>query len=78
MFTDHRPLSGLERKHITDLDNVRLMRLLEHTSGYNLEVAYIKGIKMAISDVLSLKSIVQTFLLTRKSYVSLLSYSGVF
>ena len=29
------------------------MGLLEHKSGYNLEVSYIKGIKIVISDVLS-------------------------
>ena len=29
------------------------MRLVEHTSGYNLEISYVKGIKLAIADVLS-------------------------
>ena len=53
VFTDHRPLSGLEKKNIPDIDNVRLMRLVEHTSRYNLEITYVKGIKMAIADVLS-------------------------
>ena len=52
-YTDHRPLVGLENRFTPDVDNACLQCLIDHTSGYNITVRYIRGIKHIIADVLS-------------------------
>ena len=55
MFTDHASLVGLERKCLSSVTNGRLVRMLEKTRGYNIEIKHIKGSSNKFADALSRK-----------------------
>ena len=56
MFTimvDHRPLKGIWKKAIDEVENPRLQRLMNKVAGYNFEVDWVPGAKHAAADCLS-------------------------
>lgn len=53
VLTDHKPLVSLVKKDIGKIDSPRLQRMRLETLKYKLEVSYIPGKEMLISDLLS-------------------------
>merc|ERR1712081_161928 len=51
--TDHSPLKGLFRKDLSEIDNPRVVKLLEKTLHHNLEVQTVAGKDNAGADALS-------------------------
>ena len=51
VYTDHRPLCGIERKLFPEVDNSRILRMSEKTLGYNYIVKYIPGDKNFMPDI---------------------------
>jgi hypothetical protein len=53
VLTDHSALESLSKKDLGDIENPRLIRLLEKISHYNYRIRYIKGKTNQIADCLS-------------------------
>ena len=53
MLTDHRPLVGIFRKQLHELDNARLMRMREKLTNFSFEVKWVEGKTHMIADALS-------------------------
>ena len=53
VITDHKPLLGVFKKHLNDLDNPRLQRIREKIMGYNFSIEWLAGKKNLIADALS-------------------------
>jgi len=53
VYTDHRPLEGLFRKDLHDLDNPRLQRIREKLLPYSFTVTWVEGKTHFIADALS-------------------------
>ena len=53
LYTDHRPLVGLFKKDINNLENARLTRFREQLLPYNFKTMYIAGKSNVIADALS-------------------------
>ena len=51
--TDHRSLEGLWKKHIDEVENPRLQRLMNKVAGYNFKVEWVPGSKNQAADCLS-------------------------
>lgn len=53
VLTDHRPLVGVFKKDIWDVDNPRLQRMREKVAAFNFTVRYTPGKSHLIADALS-------------------------
>ena len=53
VLTDHRPLVGVFRKNIDEVENSRLQRIMMKTQCYNFTVEYTPGKTHLIADALS-------------------------
>ena len=53
VHTDHKPLEGIFRKGISEMDNARLMRMREKLVMYNFKVIWVPGHSHEIADALS-------------------------
>lgn len=53
IVTDHRPLLGLFKKSMIDIDNPRLQLLREKMAGYSFRVEWVQGKSHRIADALS-------------------------
>ena len=53
IWTDHRPLEGIFRKSLHELDNQRLMRMREKILPYSFSVTWVPGKTHYIADALS-------------------------
>ena len=53
VLTDHRPLVGIFKKHMDDVENTRLQRILIKTQSYNFDVEYTPGKTHLVADALS-------------------------
>ena len=51
--TDHSPLKGLFRKDLSEIDNPRIIKVLEKTLHYNVEIQHVPGKDNAGADALS-------------------------
>ena len=49
-MTDHRPLVGIFNKPITEIQNTRLLRLMEALSPYNFDIVWTAGKDHLIAD----------------------------
>ena len=56
VHTDHKPLEGIFRKGISEMDNARLMRMREKLVMYNFKVIWVPGHSHEIADALIQKS----------------------
>ena len=52
-ITDHKPLKGVINKRLEDVENPRLLRLLEKLRPFNLELEWVAGKTHLIADALS-------------------------
>ena len=53
VLTDHRPLVGIFRKQLHELDNARLMRMREKLTNFSFKVKWVEGKTHMIADALS-------------------------
>ena len=53
VHTDHRPLEGIFKKGISEMQNARLMRMREKLVEYNFKVHWVEGKNHKIADTLS-------------------------
>ena len=53
VFTDHAPLVGLERCDLCEINNPRVVRLLEKTRGFCFSLENVKGSINLFADALS-------------------------
>ena len=53
VLTDHRPLVGIFRKQLSQLENNRLMRMREKIIEFTFEVRWVEGKTHYIADALS-------------------------
>ena len=53
VITDHRPLVGIFRKSLPQIDNLRITRLREKVLDYNFHVKWVAGKDNIIADALS-------------------------
>ena len=53
VWTDHRPLKGIFRKHLNEIKNVRLQRIRMQLVDYTFDVDYTPGKTHMIADALS-------------------------
>ena len=53
VHTDHRPLEGIFKKGISEMQNARLMRMREKLVAYNFKVLWVEGKNHKIADALS-------------------------
>ena len=53
MITDHRPLEGIFKKEIFEVENMRLQRIREKLAAYSFKVTWVKGKNHLIADALS-------------------------
>ena len=53
VHTDHRPLEGIFKKGISEMQNARLMRMREKLVEYNFDVHWVEGKNHKIADTLS-------------------------
>ena len=53
LYTDHRPLVGMSKKPLAEIDNDRLLRLFEQISTYSVNFKYIKAALNQVADALS-------------------------
>ena len=53
VLTDHRPLVGVFRKQLSQLENARLMRMREKIQEFTFEVKWVQGKTHYIADALS-------------------------
>ena len=51
--TDHRPLQGIMKKSLDEVENVRLQRMKEKLSIYNFTIQWVPGRENSIPDALS-------------------------
>ena len=43
VVTNHKPLIGIWRKDVLDVDNIQLARIMERLPGYNFKVTWVTG-----------------------------------
>ena len=48
VLSDHASLAGLERRDLSQIYNGRLVRMLERTRGFNIDIKHVKGLKIAL------------------------------
>ena len=53
VLTDHRPLEGLFKKSLGDIDNRRLQRIREKLVGYTFDINWVEGKSHLIADAFS-------------------------
>ena len=53
VITDHRPLEGIFKKEIFEVENMRLQRIREKLAAYSFKVSWVKGKNHLIADALS-------------------------
>ena len=53
VITDHRPLEGIFKKEIFEVENMRLQRIREKLAAYSFKVTWVKGKNHMIADALS-------------------------
>ena len=53
VLTDHRPLEGLFRKDLADVDNARVQRMRDKLVGLDIRVKYLPGKDNVVADALS-------------------------
>ena len=53
MVTDHRPLEGIFKKEIFQVENTRLQRMREKLAAYSFTVSWVPGKTHMIADALS-------------------------
>ena len=53
VFSDHASLVGLEKRDLSTVTNGRLVRMLEKTRGYNIEIVHVRGMRNKFADALS-------------------------
>ena len=53
VITDHRPLEGIFKKEIFEVENMRLQRIREKLAAYSFKVTWVKGKNHLIADALS-------------------------
>ena len=53
VVTDHRPLLGIFRKDLSDIDNRRIQRYRERLQPYNFQLSWEEGKNHLIADALS-------------------------
>ena len=53
VLTDHRPLVGIFRKQLHELDNARLMRMREKLTNFSFKVKWVEGKTNMIANALS-------------------------
>ena len=53
VVTDHKPLKGVWKKHLPDIDNIRLRRYRERLNGYTFQIEWREGKTNEIADALS-------------------------
>ena len=53
VLTDHRPLVGIFRRQLHELDNARPRRMREMLTNYSCEVKWVEGKTHMIADTLS-------------------------
>ena len=53
VLTDHRPLKGVFRKPLAEIENARLLRFREKLTDYSFDVDYVPGKTHLIADALS-------------------------
>merc|ERR1712081_26155 len=51
--TDHSPLKGLFKKDLSEIDNPRIVKLLEKTLHHNIEIETVAGKDNSAADALS-------------------------
>ena len=60
VWSDHRPLVGLWKKQIRDVDNVRLQKIREKMMPYNMAVQWVGGKANHVADALSRQPLFST------------------
>ena len=53
VITDHKPLKGVFRKELCDIENTRLRRYRERLTGYSFDIVWREGKTNQIADALS-------------------------
>ena len=53
IITDHNPIVGILGKSLHQIDNTRIVKLIERISHYSLMVEHVKGSDNHIADMLS-------------------------
>ena len=53
VYTDHRPLVGIFKKPLQDIENARLLRFKEALSSYSFSVQWVEGKTHMVADFLS-------------------------
>ena len=53
VLTDHRPIVGIFRKQLHELENAQLMRMREQLTNFSFQVKWVKGKTYMIADALS-------------------------
>ena len=53
VITDHRPLEGIFKKEIFEVEIMRLQRIREKLAAYTFKVTWVKGKNHLIADALS-------------------------
>ena len=57
VLSDHASLAGLEMRDLSQISNGHLVRMLERTRGFNIDIKHVKGSKNRFADALSCKPI---------------------
>ena len=57
VLSDHASLAGLEKRDLSQISNGRLVRMLERTHGFNIDIKHVQGSKNNFADALSRKPI---------------------
>ena len=70
VITDHRPLVGIFKKSVHDLDNQRLVRFVTRVSDYVFDVEWTPGKEHLIADALSRAPVFSPFTYLEKSTVN--------
>ena len=58
VMTDHASLVGLEKRDLSTITNGRLVRMLERTRGYCMDILHVKGTRNQFADALSRQPLV--------------------
>ena len=53
VMMDHASLVGLEKRDLSTVTNGRLVRMLERTRGYSINIVHVKGTRNRFADALS-------------------------